>query len=494
MKYSKYQEDIFETVLGTNKNIAVSATAGSGKTTTIVEAAKLLSQKYPYKKILFNAFNKSIVDELKKRLPEKINCSTIHSLGMKSLISHYKTNLKVDEYKSFIFSERVVKDIEKLEKKEKLIYRFTLSDIVQLLRMTMCEVNEESIEILCTRFDIDVLNNEINHSINLYNDLVVYNKSLSKFNNMIDFTDMIYLPAFNDEIKLPQYDVVFLDEVQDLNFAQHFFIKKVIKPGGRIIAVGDKRQSIYGFSGADINSFEYFEKQENTVTLPLSVCYRCAKSIVNNAKKIYNDIQFFEGQNEGIVRRGDFNEITKNDFVISRNTRPLVSAYFNLIENDKKSYIKGRDIEKGLMKLYLKVKNLDKFEAFEKLDFELNKLYNELVERNIRKPTENNKFLNLQEKIKIIKLIANKCKYMFEVESKIKDLFTDKVDAITLSTIHKAKGLEADRVFFIERYNNEQLIPSRYALQDWELVQENNLLFVALTRSKSELIYIDLKD
>jgi superfamily I DNA/RNA helicase len=56
-----------------------------------------------------------------------------------------------------------------------------------------------------------------------------------------------------------------------------------------------------------------------------------------------------------------------------------------------------------------------------------------------------------------------------------------------LSTIHKAKGREWDRVGFLDAH----LIPAKWARQDWELEQEDNLAYVGVTRAKQELVYLD---
>ena len=76
-----------------------------------------------------------------------------------------------------------------------------------------------------------------------------------------------------------------------------------------------------------------------------------------------------------------------------------------------------------------------------------------------------------------------------DLESKeelIEKIFTDEVKGIMLSTIHKAKGLENERVFFL----CPELIPSKYATQPWQYEQENHLRYVAITRAKRELIYV----
>ena len=67
-------------------------------------------------------------------------------------------------------------------------------------------------------------------------------------------------------------------------------------------------------------------------------------------------------------------------------------------------------------------------------------------------------------------------------------LFSDnEKKGVVLSTIHKSKGLEADNVFILD----VNLIPSKYATTKDQLKQERNLLYVAITRAKNKLIYIN---
>ena len=494
MNWSNYQKHIFEKALNTNFNIAVSATAGSGKTSTIVETSRRLSLKYPYKSILFSSFGKDIVNELKTKIPDTIDCFTIHSLGMRALMNHFKTNLRVDDFKTFKFADSILKDI-KFKGNKKDVYKFTLSDIINLSRLTLTEEKEEAIEELCDTYDISITNDEIKHSLELLTNLKKYNKKLSKTNNLIDFTDMVNLPATDDKIKLKQYDIVLLDEAQDCNKSQHLFIEKLLKPSGRLISVGDKKQAIYSFAGSDAKSFELFENRINTITMPLSICYRCTKNIVINAQQINEEIQFDESQEDGLEPRyGTFNEIKINDIVVCRNTKPLIFLYFKLLENNQKSFIRGREIEQGLLKIYLKIKDTDKYSARVIFEEMLLKLHQQLEFRGVKKPKDHLKYRNLKEKITILNILLRKCKYVFEVESKIKELFENKINSIQLMTSHKSKGLENDRVFFIEQFNGKKLIPSKYATTDQEKEQENNLLFVSLTRAKKELIYLKLND
>ena len=132
---------------------------------------------------------------------------------------------------------------------------------------------------------------------------------------------MVYIAAKDDNITFFRYDWIFVDEVQDLNKAQRkIALDKIMKPSSRFICVGDVRQCIYGFSGADVESFKSIQKMPNTTTLPLSICYRCDKEIVRFAQKIVPELEYFEGKGEGIVRKdGENKDIREGDYVLCRN-------------------------------------------------------------------------------------------------------------------------------------------------------------------------------
>lgn len=94
MNWSKYQQAIFTAVRDTQESLLISAVAGSGKTTTIVEAIKHVPRE---QSVLFCAFNKSIADTLKSRITSpNATCATLHSLGLRAWQSHIGGGAKVD--------------------------------------------------------------------------------------------------------------------------------------------------------------------------------------------------------------------------------------------------------------------------------------------------------------------------------------------------------------------------------------------------------------
>ena len=78
-----------------------------------------------------------------------------------------------------------------------------------------------------------------------------------------------------------------------------------------------------------------------------------------------------------------------------------------------------------------------------------------------------------------------------DLEKFINEVFSDEgKDGIQLSTIHRAKGLEADNVFII----CPSLIPSRLSRMEWEIEEEKHLQYVMCTRPKNTLNFVTERD
>lgn len=489
MTPSKYQQDIYKAVMSTKNHLVISATAGAGKTTTAVHATRLI----PYGKTAISiAFNKSIVLELKKRLPQGVDCATLHSVGFGCIRKHFPGEVGVNDKKQIDFIEPYYKD-DHPRKKWVSIYK--VDDICKRARVTMTPDNREALMKMCDDYVIDYESDQINVAVRVLKKLVEYNRDPDRYNAKIDFIDMIEIPALNDDIATPQYDYVFLDEAQDMSKLDQLLLKRLVKPiTGRLIVVGDKRQSLYGFRGADPNAFQNFIDQPNTIQLPLSISYRCAKNIVKEAKTVYDDIEEFDKNPDGIVRKGKVEEIQEGDMVLSRTTRPLISVFFKLVGDGKKAYVAGKDMEKGLLSFLARFSDSDKTsDLHNQLDDILTKTIQDLKVRGIQNPEKHPKYGQVQEKLSIIKLLFSKFEYVNQVEKFIEEVFNDEErEGVRLSTIHRAKGLECDRVFVIETFEGKSLIPNQYAVTEDQLIQENNLKFVATTRAKHELVYLHL--
>jgi len=471
---SQFQTDIYDFVQNGSENGIVNAVAGSGKTTTILKSLQFVDKNLD---INFLAFNKSIVDNLRSKITKSVDVSTFHSLGYSSLLKYNSSKVDENKIKKIIYEN--LKRF-KIPKKEENSFVYSVQKLVDFIRLNNCAGSIDKIYELIDKHGILINEQQIEYALEI---LRICNNQ-----ETVDFVDMLYRPV-NEDIKMKKYDLVYVDESQDLSIIQQHLLKKILKPKARFIAVGDGFQSIYGFSGSDYESFNNLKNSPNTVELPLSICYRCAKSIVRLASEIVPHIQYHESANEGSVRNGYIREIQAGDWVVCRNTKPLFVLCLQLFEKRKKAYIKGHDFGNELISMITSTNTDNVVIATTKLNSTLDKYYDKLKSYGIANPENTSSYNNLLEKIDIIvDVIFNSVKTVKEGIKLVNEMFNEKSDEhrITLSTIHRSKGFEADRVFVLRK----ELMPNKFAVQDWELQQEKNLEYVCYTRAKNDLIFI----
>lgn len=455
-------------------------THNSGKTATLKE----LCNRTPVgTSCLFMAFNKSIAEELKTKLPTTVECNTFHSMGLRTLMKNFRFRMQLEENKCFSLCMELF-DFRKKEYKEKMRYYFSLQELWEKIRLSLCEINEENVSALCIEYDLDYKNSMIN-DLNKINER--WRKDCARIQDnksfKMDFPDMLWIPYnFVDEMNFPKYQVVMIDEGQDLFTLQKEILQRHIKPRGRFIAVGDSKQLIYNFMGSDLDVFTSIKRMPNTICLPLSVTYRCAKKIVEKANEVFPGTECIPTAIEGVIRSGDIFEAESGDFILCRNNYPLVATFIMLLEKGKKASIMGRDFGESLCRL------LDGQERLDDLYLLLEDKVSKLKERGLSEIaiTNNASYVTLKEKVSIIEILYKRFPGSFlALKQKIKNIFSDDKTGIILSTIHKSKGLEAKRVFFL----NPELIPSKFAKTPKALYAEDCLKFVAITRAKEELVY-----
>jgi len=484
-KPTKEQERIFLFTKKRYENLLINARAGCGKTTTIVEAIKYLPKD---KNIMFLAFNKHIQEELKTKLPEYVRCYTTYGLGNAAIKRKYGDKIIFDEFKvdKIILKKSKTWGLNKeFDDKEEIdFYLSSLKKIINLCRLTLT-TKSDYIPYLIDRHEITNLNesNDIKRILKVLDAITTDRKSY-------DYTDMVYLPAIDNSIWMFPQDYVILDEGQDINLAQQRIIEKTLKRDkfsgkiiGRLIIVADKFQSIYGFNGVTDKTFEWFEKFPNTKALPLTVSFRCAKNIILKANEIVPDIKALDNAPDGIVRDGDvLNEAESGDFVLCRTTMPLVKLFFQFLVQHKKAIIKGSDIGIHLIELIGKINNIEKLIQF--WENELSIFAKDLKSKGVLNPDEHSGYVALADKVMTLLFLAKLSNSIADLKDKIRTIFTDEIQGIVLSTVHKIKGLEANRVFIIR----PDLLPLPNA-RSWQYQQEKNLEYVAITRSRLELIY-----
>jgi len=467
------------------ENVLIKAFAGCGKTSTVVEAVKLLP---PDKSITFLAFNKHIQEELKTKLPEHVRCYTTYGLGTAAIKRKYGDKITFDEFKAdkIILKKSKNWDLhDEFKSQEKIdFYLNSIKKLTNLCRLTLT-VKAEYIPYIADRYEI----NNLGKPQDIKRVLKVLDE-MSTNRETFDFTDMVYLPAIDNGIWMFPQDYVFVDEIQDVNRCQIKMIEKILKRDkktgkvlGRLITVGDFFQGIYGFNAADEKSFEWFEKFPNTKVLPLSHSFRCAKNIIIEANRLVPEIKALPDAPDGIVREGNvLEEAESGDFVLCRTTMPLVKLFFEFLVQHKKAIVKGSDIGIHLIELIGKIKTIK--ELTEYWELELLNFRKDLKTKGVLNPDEHSGYVALADKVLTLTFLAKLSNNIEDLKDKIRTIFTDEIKGICLSTIHKAKGLEANRVFIVR----PDLLPMK-AVKGWQQIQETNLEYVAITRAKTELIY-----
>lgn len=532
---------------GTGNGI-IDAVAGAGKTTTLMGCVSHIPN---INDVIYCAFNTSIRKELQKKFKDanqNVKVSTIHALGFQMLRA--TKNFRLDDYKyNHIikepqFFDTLIPDIDKIlgyhshptvaklrqleerrdildwnEKNDlnegqqyvgKIIRR--LLDINQKYRCTLEEDDVKCYDALIRHFGIipyyeqgmSTYNDEVDAYFRLHQKLIKEGNSMAISHGIIDFTDQIYLPFIMNLTAQKKYGFVFVDECQDLSKAQVKVVGKYLREDGRLLAVGDPYQAIYGFAGADCNSFQRVTKAFNCTVLGLTDCFRCPQDVIRLAQSLRSDIKGFKdypGKIYKIPNREVLINIKEGDLVICRTRLPLRALALKLINKDFKVKIHPDELQE-FMGDYKK--NFSPQELRKVLNDDIiEQFFEHAKERNKKRITRENqnadaiiqKILIKEEVDTMVTTLDFLKKKYFDwhlntLENILKRLklmlSNPSDDAIRISTIHRAKGLENNRVFILEY---DKLPPPRDL--EWENIQERNLHYVAVTRPKEELYLCD---
>jgi superfamily I DNA/RNA helicase len=298
-----------------------------------------------------------------------------------------------------------------------------------------------------------------------------------------------------------QYDAIIIDEVQDVSPVDLELVKLVAKKGAIFLGVGDSRQAIYGFRGADTQSIEKFKTATNGIELPLSISYRCATSIVEAARSVYPVIEAASGAPEGeVTQLGNYTHeefsARDGDMIICRNNAPVVTMAYKMIRRRIPVFVKGRDIGKGILTLIDSLKADSVRDLNSKLNIWFAQQTAILTEND---PDNDDAQQRLEDRFATLMVFISEnsdnsiASVILDVETVLSVKGSDKSDKaamkgkVVLSTIHKSKGLEADTVFILDEHLLYKMSGDEGS---WTHTQEKNLEYVAITRAKNRLVYI----
>jgi len=513
--------------------IICKALAGTGKTFTLVEGTKrrmgisspkvipseqqekiwdILGIGAKPSAVGFVAFNKTIKEEMERRLDGVQGCEamTMHSLGFAAVKAESKRRGGYSR-----LSKWKTKDI--LVKQYGVSFNLMMKTKGQVVQSVdrMVQLSKYAAEVCPSNDFLDITSGhygvEVNGAKDEIYDLTRHVLEVSKDDlKSINFDDMIWLPVVNG-LKTQQFDLLMVDEGQDLNHCQQ---QLALGAGRRICLVGDENQAIYGFAGADTESMNTMEmelsdrdRRNSTMAvpalaeyhcaiLPLTVTRRCSHAVVEEAKKLVPEFEAHKDNLEGHVGSIDFDSlwnkdsigndvIRPGDMMLCRTNAPLIRNAFAMIGRGIAAEIIGRDIKGNLLTLIKMLKPND-------ADDLIFKLHN-YEEREVRRIKRNPKhseaaILAIEDKCECLRIFCRYAESVSEVFNAINLLFSESSGpTVKLSSIHRATGLEARNVFIV----HPELLPHPMARSEWEVGQERNLKYVAVTRAIENLYFVE---
>ncbi len=513
---SAHQRAVFEHVERSNANAVVMATAGSGKTTTLVEVARRLP---PGSRACFLAFNRSTAAELRSRLPSSVHATTIHALGRAALVKNYPAaaSTPVDHGKYVRLAQAVVRDLHP-EGGGALASGLAdhVAKIGNFARLELTDPQDlAAVAELLPRYGIECpVAPAEQRGLHALLAPVMRAGATAASSGSVDLTDMVYLTV-TQALPLAHYDFVCLDEAQDLSRMTLALVLRLVEGGARALFVGDPRQAIYAFAGADLRSLERMARKTNATVLPLSVSYRCPTRHVALARRFAPEMDAAPAAGLGSVRLLPEARIVRaarpGDLVMARVNAPLLATALTLAEAGMPVTVLGEGLEAELLdlarrvfpgqaqlpaaalndvrrharsearRLELEFMSSPRLAVLTSRNGDIHRALALVIEAALNEPPA--KPLDALRSLWRGEVVA-----FSQLERLTSRLLAPSsvTDGVVFSTIHKAKGREAERVFLLR--------PEELGIggaDESDDAVEGNVLFVALTRAKRELVLVE---
>ena len=505
LEWSPYQSAVFAAAEdGSGGHLAISAVAGSGKTTTLVELAARVSGE-----TAIVAFSKKIERELSARVDgcDDIRVCTTYSAGYAALRAELARRGakpgKIDAGKYARIVRRIVRALvagEPVRGVPRLTREIreqwgdgrdvagVLGRLLDLTRLTIPDLGDDG-AIRGVAAEHGLLHPAVYDDVGL---AVIRaadaEGEAAALTGAVDFSDMIVVPW---RLALPApatYSWVMVDEAQDLSPPQRAIVRAMLRPGGRLVAVGDPHQAIFAFAGASSDSWQQILADFAPRELPLSVCYRCDAAIVDAARAYVPHLEARAGAGEGTIRdmgeTGLPADVRDGDMVVCRTTAPLVTACLRTIAVGKPAAILGRDIGAGLVTACEAIRDM---RLAGKLTDQIGEWERQQREAAERRGARDSAMIAIADRADTLRALVVPGVDSWEaVIARIADIFSDDRASVTFATIHRAKGLESDRVYWLR----PELVPHPMA-RGASRAQEGNLAYIAITRAMRELVMVE---
>lgn len=489
---SKYQRAILEQLTESADHLVIHATAGAGKTTVLEQISR---SQPPDSRQLFLAFARDAASELKKRLPAGVDTRTVHSLGRQitaqALRSRNIELLPPQPAKYRKLAQLLLKEREpELDSPDA---RHFLSELASAVRLQLAAADdtdglrelmaERGLWAPCSLTEVDRL-------FQLVPQLLQMGLEQAE-QGRLDFGDMLFVPV-RKRMPVPMFDLVCVDEAQDYSPVALELTLSLATAGARLVFVGDPRQSIFGFAGADPDAMKLISERLAARVMPLSVTYRCPRLHVELARVLAPEMEAAPGAIAGsvhVVEEAELEAWVKpGDLILCRLNAPLIATSLKLSAAGLPTVVRGSDLKNRLLKLASRIfatfspdplQQLRRFEAAERRRLAAGELTAPVVALE-----------RLRDESRCLEHLCSALPPdagLPELNRAIETAFGGNQHSVVLSTIHRAKGQEADRVILLY----PELLPAPYARSLRALRGEACVQFVALTRARRELVLVE---
>ncbi|AFD27817.1 UvrD-helicase domain-containing protein [Deinococcus gobiensis] len=478
--FTPQQHQFMTMVRTTGQHIFLRATAGAGKTTTLVEAAWHLPQPG-----VFFAYNKHAVADLQPRLPARMRARTLHAHGVmllrqttgRDIVPHEDKARKV----ALLAGERRHTYIAALawsKAREEGLRTLDVDAAAYLTSLVEWPGSPDALIHLIPRM----------HEIGQH---------LWERDGLADFTDFLWLPATNG-YGAASLQVALVDEAQDLTPLRQAFILQLLglprsAAPGRLIFVGDPDQAVYLHAGADKEALGRLKTRVKAVEMPLSVSFRCPRDVVAYAQAYSTFIRPAPTAKPGTIEHLSAEEATfeRGDVVLCRTNAPLIRLALQLMVQGRSVSVVGRDLEKrlgeGLRDILPATGSYLNDDVTELVRGYYQPKADPLKER-IRqgdRPAKRilTELLDISKCLRFLAWIVSRKEgnaTLQQALTLLAALCREQTDAeVILSSVHRAKGKEWPRVTL--------LYPEMMPMASGDPEEETAVQFVAVTRSQDTL-------
>ena len=486
---------------------------GTGKTTTLLNLVdQFIQQGIRPKQIGYFSFTKKAATEAATRAADKFsldldndleNFRTLHSYAFKMLGMTKEKMMSVDNYKEFgqkcnipIKTARYSSDDGTFNSDNEYL---TIINTARVKRMDLLDYYDSRRNILDIERDTLYL---ISEELKRYKE----EKKLK------DFTDLI--EDFIDQDLKSHFEVLFIDEAQDLSLLQWEMVRKIWNNAKKTYIAGDDDQAIFKWAGADVDHFISLREEvddiktlDQSYRIPGGPIHDLSKKIISKVQNRF-DKEYRPRVEEGILKR--YSDVTQVD--MSEGNWLVLSSANHFLEDVKELcelrgwYYQYKGHNSVKLKLLLALQNWEQWRNGGLLThIEIKNIY-EYLGTNVASGFRTGKLFHSEEKYTLKEcqekygLLTDKVWYeSFEgldtlTENYIRNMRAngEKINTnprITMSTIHGAKGGEADKVLILQDLTNAAIETFQHDPDEL-----HRLFYTGTTRAKKELHIVDPKN